>query len=286
VDHINLTFTYTFTCNHPTNITSIECHINTELESPEKWTKNFTTAEMLNTFRLANTVNSTERKASTTLFLDTIQIDELVKSIDEQIGIGKSSEYNLIIKPEIHLETNITLDAADVRTISESFAPSLTIEFGKGTPSHIAMEDLGQTKSDTITDTHHIVYPGVMNWRIASFMATGITIPLLTVTIWFYLKAKPLPSAKPIEKIMSPHKELIAETTERPPETTQAISLASLEDLAKISEALIKPILHTKEITTKGQTTHTFYIIENDTKYQYTTTAPTKTQPKTTSTSK
>jgi hypothetical protein len=277
VDHINLTFTHTFTCNYPTNITSSEYHINTELESPEKWTKSFTMTEMLNIFRLVNTSNSTQGEATTTLSLNITQIDEIVESIDGQIGIGKSLEYNLIVKPEIHLEVNITLNEADVRTISESFAPNLTVEFGKGTPSHIAMENLGQTKSKTITDTHHVVYSWVTNWRLASFLATGITIPLLTVTIRFYLRTKPPPSAKPIEKIISPHKELIAETTEKPPETSQAISLASLEDLAKISEALIKPILHTKALTTEGQTTHTFYIIENDTKYQYTTTIPTKT---------
>lgn len=48
-----------------------------------------------------------------------------------------------------------------------------------------------------------------------------------------------------------------------------------LEDLVKVSEALIKPILHTKGLTINGQTTRIFYIIENNTKYQYKTTAPT-----------
>jgi hypothetical protein len=232
---------------------------------------------MLNIFQLANTVNSTQRKASTALFLNTTQIDELVESIDQEIGTSKSSEYNLIVKPEIHLEANITLNDADVHTISESFAPSLTIEFGKGTPSHISIENLGHTKSGTITDTHNILYPWVMNWRIASLLTTVVTIPLLTVTTWFYLKTKPPPSAKPIKKIIAPHKELIAETTQKPPEATTTINIKTLEDLAKISEALIKPILRSTSPTTNGQTIHIFYIIDNNTKYQFKTATPTKT---------
>jgi len=77
------------------------------------------------------------------------------------------------------------------------------------------------------------------------------------------------------KQIITPHKEIMAETTQKPPETTQAITMETLEDLTKITETLIKPILHTTEPTTKGKTTHTFYILDNNTKYQYTTTTST-----------
>jgi len=277
IDHINITFTYTFTCNYPTNITSIGYQTNTELESPEKWTKNLNTAEMLNILQIVNTVNTTQQKAITTLFLNTTQIDELVGTIDGQIGTSKSSQYNLIVKPEIHIIAEITVAEADVRTIYETFAPSLTIEFGKGTPSYISIENLEHTRPATITGTHQTFLQWVVNWRLASIIATVTTIPILAVTMWFYLKTKPPPSPKPIKKIIAPHKELIAETTQTPPETTQTINIKTLEDLAKISEAIVKPILHKKEPKTKGKTTHTFYILDNNTKYEYTTTTPNKT---------
>jgi len=48
-------------------------------------------------------------------------------------------------------------------------------------------------------------------------------------------------------------------------------TMASREDLTKTSENLVKPILHKKGPKTKGQTTHTFYILDNNTKYQYET---------------
>jgi len=278
IDYINITFTYTFISSHPTNITSIEYQVNTELESPEKnWTKTFTTTEMRDTFQLANAVNSTEQTASATLLLNYTQIDELVGTIDGEIGTSKSSQYNIMVKPEIHIVADITVVEADVRTIYESFAPNLTIEFGKGTPNYISIENLEHIEPATITGTHQTLLQWVVNWRLASILATVTTIPILAVTTWFYLKTKPSPSPKPVKKIIAPHKELIAETTQKPPETTQTINIKTLEDLAKISEALIKPILHTTEPTTKGKATHTFYILDNNTKYQYKTTAPTKT---------
>jgi hypothetical protein len=42
--------------------------------------------------------------------------------------------------------------------------------------------------------------------------------------------------------------------------------METLEDLAKIAEILARPILHTTEAQE-----HTFYIIDNNTKYQYKT---------------
>ena len=276
IDYINLTFTYTFTSSHPTNITSIEYKTSAELESPGKWTKPFTATEMPDIFQLTSAVNCTQQKASTTLFLNYTQIDGLVGTIDGQIGTSKSSKYNLMIKPDIYITTDITVAEGDVRTIYESFAPSITIEFGEGAPSHISIGDLRHVRSDSLTGAHHIFHQSVVNWRIASLLATAITIPLLTATTWVYLKTKPPSPAKPIKKIIGPHKELIAETTQKPPEATTTINIKTLEDLAKISEALIKPILHSTSPTTNGQTIHIFYIMDNNTKYQFKTATPTE----------
>ena len=263
IDHINITFTYTFTCSRPTN-TSIEYQTNIGLESPEKWTKNFTTTEALDTFQLANRANSTEQTASTTLFLNITQIDELVKAIDGQIGTS-TSKYNLAVKPEIHMVAE-----TDAGTINEFFSPNLTIGFKQGTPelNYISIENLEHTRLGTITETQEISLQWVINQRLASFVATAVTIPILAITTWFYLTTKPAkPTKKPIQKIIAPYKEIIAETTQKPPETTTTITMETLEDLAKISEALLKPILHKKG----PKTTHTFYILDNNTKYEYVT---------------
>jgi len=269
-DHINITFTYTFTCSHSTN-TSIQYQVLTELESPEKWTKTFTTAETLDTFQLTNTVNPTEETVFTTLFLNITKLDELVKTIDGQIGTS-TSQYNLRIKPNIHITAKITITQTENRTIYESFAPSPTIQFKKETPNYISIESLEHTKPGTITDTQTTPLPWVKNLQTISYLFLAISISATVLTTFVYLKLKstfPPKPPKPTEKLIEPYKDIIAQTTAPPPKTpqTKTINLTTLEDLAKIAETLIKPILHTQK-----DNEHTFYIIDNNTTYKYTTT--------------
>ncbi len=68
---------------------------------------------------------------------------------------------------------------------------------------------------------------------------------------------------------MAPYRDLITETTEPPPPTTNTIKVSTLEDLAKTAEILARPILHTH-----NDTQHTFYIIDDNTKYTHTTQTP------------
>jgi len=269
IDQINITFSYTFQSSHPTNKT-LDHNIYVELESPEKWTKQFTTTDILQLFKL--TVNSDT--LFTTLSLNITLIDTLVDLIEQQTGTS-STTYNINIENRIQLQGE-----TDVGTIDEYFTPKLKIEFNKATTigSYISIEDLTQTEAGTKTEPRQVHHQEIVNARVASIIVTVATLPVLAVTAWFYLKAKPTkPTKKPIKDIIAPYKEIIAETTKKPPETTQTITMETLEDLAKIAENLVKPILHKKEPETNGQTTHTFYILDNNTKYQYTTTTTNKT---------
>lgn len=100
-------------------------------------------------------------------------------------------------------------------------------------------------------------------------MATASTAIALTISAFLYIRYKPAaPPAKVIEKLMAPYKELIAGTTQKPPETETTINMETLEDLAKTAEILARPILH----ATDGKE-HIFYIIDDNTKYQYKTKA-------------
>lgn len=250
------------------------------MESPENWIKSFTTTEMLDIFQLTNTINLTQQTATTTLFLNTTQINELVKTVDGQIGTS-TSQYNLMVKPEIYITAEINITQTGVRTIYESFAPSLTIEFKKGTPNYISIESLEQTRPGTIDQTTITPLPWVTNQRNASYTFCAAASSALAITALMYIKTKPTtppkPKEKPLKKILKEYKEIIAETTEEPPSKPKmtTIKMATIEDLAKISEALMKPILYTQKPPTppKKETTHTFYIIDNNTKYQYKTEA-------------
>jgi len=258
VNQINLTFTYAFTSNPEPENSTIEHNIIIQLESPGKWTKTLSDAEAQEMLKLSSSLNFTMQVNCT-------KIRELVDNIDKETGT-RSTTYNINIKPAIHVVANVTTE-----TIDENFNPELTVAFKteaeKG--SYIAIENLQQTKPGALTETHQIPLPGVEFQRTASYMAIASTTAALAISAFLYIRYKPpAPPTKIIEKLTAPYKELIAKTTKPAPETKTTIETETLEDLAKIAEILARPILHTTD-----DKEHTFYIIDNNTKYQHKTKA-------------
>jgi low affinity Fe/Cu permease len=264
VEYVNLTFTYTFKSNpNPKNI-QVDHQTTIQVESPERWMRTLTDIEAQEILQLNGNLNFS-------LQINCTKVKQFVEAIDKEIyGTTRSTAYNINIKPEIHLTANIT-----AQKIDETFTPELTVAFKteaeKG--SYIAIENLNQTKQDAITKTEQITLPQTQNQKAASYIATATTAAALTISAFLYMRYKPptpptKTSEKIIKKLTAPYNELIAKTTQKPPETKITIETESLEDLAKIAEILARPILHTTETEE-----HTFYIIDNNTKYQYTTKA-------------
>jgi len=263
VDHIDLTFTYSFTSN-PTPATATTQHqITIELESPGKWTKALTAAQKQDTVELTNTLNFT-------LQIDRNKIQPLVDLIDIETGVARSTTYNVNIKPTIYITAETS-----VGTINETFTPMLTIAF-KTDPnagSYIDITGLHHIKLGQIQDTQINYLPWVNNLQYASYLFLALSISATVFITFTYIKLKPTFPPKPrktTEKAIQPYKGIIAQTTDPPPRTaqTKTINLTTLEDLAKIAETLVKPILHHQ----KGEE-HTFYILDDNTTYQHTTTA-------------
>ena len=270
IDHINLTLNYQFTCTTNYNITSTQYNTTIQLESPQKWTKTFTTTDLQEIFYLnINTQNS-----SITLLLNTTKIDDIVRVIGIQTGTT-STTYNLKIKPQIQ-----TTAQTNAGNINEVFTPTLTVEFKKETleGNIILIQNLQQTKPGQITQTQTTPLPWVTTQRYTSYAFTATTTSGLTLTTTLYLKTKPTkPRKKPLKEIITPYQEIILESTQEPT-TLTTIKVPTLEDLIKISENLLKPVFHTTRppTATKKRTTHSFYIIDGQTKYEYTTKGPKK----------
>jgi flagellar basal body-associated protein FliL len=267
VKYINLTFTYTFNINpQPENIL-IEHQITFQIESPGKWpSRTLKPEEAQEMLQLSGNLNWTMQ-------VNITRIRQFVEAIDKEIfGATRSTTYNININPKIHVEANITTQNT-IKKLDETFTPKLTIAFKtdaeKG--NYVAIENLNQTKPGKITETQQIPIPQVQTQRTASLTATAITASALTASAILYMfKKPPTPpekaTEKQLKKLIDPYKELIAKTTQKPPETENTIEMETLEDLAKIAEILARPILHTTEAQE-----HTFYIIDNNTKYQYKT---------------
>ncbi|MEM3442632.1 MAG: DUF5305 family protein [Candidatus Bathyarchaeia archaeon] len=261
VEYINLTFTYTFKSNPEPQNTQINHQTKIQIESPGKWQRTLTETEAQEILQLTQNLNNTMQINST-------KIKQFIEAIDKEIyGTTRTTTYNTNIKPQIHITANI-----NAQTIDETFTPELTIAFKtdvkKG--NHITIENLNQTKQGKITETKEIPLPHTQTQRTIAYTATTITAISLTISTILYAKNKPPPKPnKTIEKLTTPYKELIIKTAQTPPETKTTIETQNLEDLAKIAEILAKPILHTQQAQE-----HTFYIIDNETKYQYKTTTP------------
>lgn len=225
-----------------------------EIESPEKWIRPLSEDEALDLLNLGGsqvfefTVNHTK-------------IKEYVTRIDEEVGI-RSTSYNLNIISTIHSSVIIA-----AKQIEETFTPKLTIYFissgDKG--NYISIEERLQTKDGEITETSKIHHARVEKERKKAYASTAITSILLVGSAVLYIKRRPKsPPKKPIEKVIAKYKELITETTEKPSKTGDSIMINTIEDLVKIAEILVKPILHVKE-----DSEHILYVINGNTKYKY-----------------
>ena len=265
-EYINTTFTYTFESSQEANIT-IEYIINVYLETT-KWSKNFHTFPQ-------NTVNSmgTIAQFSNNYPINLTSVQQLKEDIEAESG-ARVSEYNVTIKPEIH-----TIANNNIGTIDEYFTPTMTMAFKYGTPegNYISTAGLEHTTPGAITQTETIYQQWVINQRYASY---AISLPALTglaYITWAFIKTKPTKPEKPLEKIIAPYEEAIAESTGEPTYKGQraTVTMKTIDDLIKVADWIDKPILSYQKTPSSSskETTRIFYVLDGPTRYECTITA-------------
>jgi len=249
---INITLTYTFQATLPAE-TTITYRLTQTLKTAA-W--QYQTAATPPT-----TTDQTQIQITIPPVIKT-ELDTIKAQIERDTGTT-STTYTFEITPTFTINANTT-----VGPIQQTFTPTLTVSFKRTDQGDVTtIEELHQTKTGAITENQTTTRPDIINQRYASYILIPISIAGLCLSTYFYKKTKPK-LEKPLEKIIAPYKDLIIETTEppkTPPETT-TINLTTIKELAKTAEILARPILH----TTKDQE-HTFYIIDNNTKYEYRT---------------
>jgi hypothetical protein len=249
---INLTLAYTFHATLPTETTIT-----------------YSLTQTLKTGTLSHQINTTTPTTTNqTLIQITIpriikgELDPIITKLAAETGVSTSTYYSMDITPTFTISANTTAGQ-----INQIFTPTLTIEFKRTEQGDItAIGDLHQTETGAITENETITRQDIINQRYTSYALITISIAGLCFSTYFYIKTKPTTEKPSLEKLTAPYKELIAKTTQKPPETKTTINMETLEDLAKIAETLARPILHATEAEE-----HTFYIIGNNTKYQYKT---------------
>lgn len=267
-DGINVNFTYTFQGTKPANLT-IQYGVREYLETSE-WQRQIGDVSQ-------KTINT--NGTTTNLFINSIplintsSVQNLVNDIRRETGMS-ISDYTVIITTQMHIEANTTEGS-----INESFTPKMTMKF---TTSYsegdvILIEDVEHEKTGEITSSSTIYHHWVNTQRYISYALSIISFPGLIVTIWTFMRSRPTRPIRPealIEGVIEPFREIISETAEEPQfkehpvMSITTIPMKSLEDLVKVADTLIKPIVHTR----KPPETHIFYIIDDTTRYEYTIT--------------
>lgn len=266
IKSLNISLTYNFTSNPSPEHVEITYGVSAVLEAEGQWSKQF----VLTSEKTQNTPDIKE-----TYQLNLTEIEELIKTIEKETDTRASTYYYKIV-PKIHLNSSI-----NEVSIIEEYTPTLQIKLA---PTILEFTGLSHTKPESIGN--HETYENtwssagltttVRNMRYFSYALVLLFSGCLAFTVW---RIQKMPPPRFMDTIKKEYREKIIEATE--PLTKQiqkaTIKVNSIEDLAKVSGETFKPIIHEEKTTTKQKQktkTHTFYILDADIKYEYTTEEP------------
>jgi len=243
---MDIRFEYVFNCTQKADVHgNYTVHMNLEL--PGEWIRRSTLVSEVpfaqEGFTFTNQVNIT-------------QTGELISKIEDETGM-RASSYNLNITVEIQVESKVMEDL-----VLEEFGPSMVMIF---TRNRLAVEGLSCTKPKIVGRTEIEALQWNMYLRYFSYAAL---VGSSGVVVWvaYYQRWKPRTMAEMTRK----YKNLIVES-EPLAESHQKIiiKVKSLEDITKVSQETLKPVMHETIIIKEGKARrHTFYVVDVDVKYE------------------
>lgn len=266
-ESIDTLFTYTFQGDRPANIT-ITYSIDVSLPN---WRKSIYTIPVK-----TRNYTGTTAQFSTNFNFNIDSIEALKQTLEAETRAGVS-DYNVTIRPQILTTAKTEVDTQTLNVNLTSFTPTLAYTFRYDS---ISTSSLEYTRPGARTYTETIYLAWVMNQRYASYGFSAASFAGLAITSWAFTKTRPraLKPAKPIEEIISPFQEVIAESAGEPTYKgqTATITMKSLEDLIKVADWLGKPVLsYQKPKSSKSaEFTRVFYVLDGITRYECTITAP------------
>jgi hypothetical protein len=246
VKQIELTLKYNFYSTLPAE-TSI-AHSLTETLRTEDWEYELDARAETETHqtRIQITISPVDRSS----------LQAIKSAIESETGTSVST-YSLQITPTFTIEANTTAGP-----IHQVFTPTLTISFQRDV---ITIEDLHQTKSGEIIESEIVAHHEVIGQRITSYIFVAVSIIGLSLSTYFYVKAKPETRKIPLDKLLAPHKGLTIEAREplELPSEAIVIIVETIVELVRAAEILAKPIILTKKPEPS------LVIIDQNTIYQY-----------------
>ncbi len=251
VDHIEAGFSYRFLCDRPVSAQSQEVEITATIENPGKWSKSLVL------------VPATSRQGSFTVPFS-IDIEYFIKVIDaigEETGVPGTS-HNITLTASVR-----TVAQTDVGTIDEVFTQTLGATLEENTL--IFDRELSRTQSGTIGGA---ATPGASQQsRSRTPWVIGLVVALLALGYFCWSQSQlrlavVSAGAAQVARAGKKYKQIMVDV-EKLPEvkpTEIVVPLNSLDDLARIADDLIKPVLHQ---VAEGR--HTYCVIDSGVRYLY-----------------
>jgi hypothetical protein len=251
IDNIKASFSYQFLCDSPISEQSQEVEINVIIEDPDKWSKSLVV------------VPETSKVGSFTISfpIDIGYFTTVINAIEEETGVRESS-YKIVIKASVY-----TVAHTDQGTVNEVYTQTLGVNLGGNTLTF--SKELSGSKSGFIGGAATTGTSG--GGGSSAPWIIGLVIALLALGYfgWCQIQLRLVPvSAGEVEvaRARRKYRQMMVDVEELPEvkPTETVIPLSSLDDLVRIADDLVKPVLHQVD---KGK--HTYCIIDSGVRYLY-----------------
>ena len=265
VKQVNISFHYRFNCSQPPTSFTLNYSVDGVLEVEGGWRKIFT---------LTSNKISDQMEIEENYTLKIEEIKKIIQIIEEETGIHATKYFYKII-PHIQVETS-----TNAGLISETYEPIMTIILSNiksggyinfAGLNYVREGNLGYYRNREVVWSLFGLSSTVRTMRyisliiIACFSASLLYVVKLMVT-------KPPPS--PIEEIKKKYGDKIVESCGTPNKQIKEITIRvkSIEDLYKVSEETIRPILHEETFSeNEGRKIkqHVFYVLDDNIRYEH-----------------
>ena len=250
---------YTFTSNPLGNVT-VRYRLETTLRSPKE--DGWSIPIQLNASYKGEETFTGEARLDVKLTLDPNGYWDLIKTVERETGTY-SSEYHIEVSPHIEVEADL-----GPRKVEETLNPKLTVKLRLRTDvgDVISLEGMEYSKPGKITETKIIVQEDVVLQRRYALIASITSVSGLAGSLIGVAKTRPRRREEPITRELKQVEDILVETKGEPHlrRGHTVVRVSTLEDLSKLSELLMKPIL-----ASKAQDQAILYVLDGQVKYVY-----------------
>lgn len=251
ISNIKASFSYQFLCDRPISEQSQEVEVTIIIENPEKWSKSLVVVPKIN------------KVGSFTISfpIDIQYFTMVIDAIGQETGV-RGSSYNIVLEADVY-----TVARTDLGMVNEVYTQTLSGKLGSNTLTFD--KELSGSQSGSIGEA---AIPGASGeGRSKAPWIIGLVVALLALGYfgWSQTRLRLAPvSAGEAEVALSrkKYRQMMVDVGELPgvKPTETVIPLNSLDDLVRIADDLVKPVLHQAE---KGR--HTYCIIDSGVRYLY-----------------